>query len=454
MSDNNIGSSPAVASAAASSASTKRSHNEMETTEYNELSTSNNEASISNNTKIDNDALFASGMEKIILAKKELALAQKRVELAQQHMEGIRQQIRDSGEYEPDSLLFLCDGEDNNILSLIMGYLAVEEVGRCEVVCSVLKKQAVKYWENLDTLLFANHPTLRSPSAQSPREAAIRYKVASRLAERIGDMGDSISRHSVVSESNRNTYTTTYKRIHDECLGCDFPNLNFEPFIPETSDEYPFRSETSDEYELFLRFCRTSDNKLLAEGFVPCSYETEEGHYGGDKDWSRLHLRKLDFSNWPQFVEVTRLIETSEGNPFDNEHNDNLLDACMSELTVVVGSVHKGTSEASLSIAQCNFGGNEGWQFDDSEGYCMCRKGRMSVKSHGSVETKCIQHETSAALVNRLCEASMELTWRSHVRTDLDSGEILKKDCFWALDCTCFYEDKDFYGERYQREMS
>ena len=140
MSDSVNGSNPDVASAAVatSSAATKRSHNEMETT-------SNNETSI--NTKIDNDALFASGMEKIILAKKELALAQKRVELAQQHMEGIRQQIRDSGEYEPDSLLFLCDGEDNNILSLIMGYLAVEEVGRCELVCSVLKKQAVKYWE-------------------------------------------------------------------------------------------------------------------------------------------------------------------------------------------------------------------------------------------------------------------------------------------------------------------
>ena len=156
----------------------------METTEYNEPSTSNYKET-SNNTKIDNDALFASDMEQIILAKKELALAQKRVELAQQHMEGIRQQIRDSGEYEPDSLLFLCDGEDNNILSLIMGYLAAEEVGRCEVICSILKKQAVKYWENLDTLLFAIRPTLRSPSAQSSRQAALRYKLASSLAKRI-----------------------------------------------------------------------------------------------------------------------------------------------------------------------------------------------------------------------------------------------------------------------------
>jgi len=94
MSDDSIVSSAALASAAAGS-TTKRSHKEMETD--NETLKSNKETSI-NNTKIDNDALFASGMEKIISAKKELALAQKRVELAQQHMEDIRQQIRDSGE--------------------------------------------------------------------------------------------------------------------------------------------------------------------------------------------------------------------------------------------------------------------------------------------------------------------------------------------------------------------
>ena len=201
-------------------------------------------------------------------------------------------------------------------------------------------------------------------------------------------------------------------------------------------------------------FASGMEQIILAKKELALAQKRVELAQLGDKDWSRFHLKKLDFSNWPQFVEVTRLIETSEGNPFDNEHNDNLLDACMSELTVVVVGVHKGTSEASLSIAQCNFGGNEGWQFDDSEGYCMCRKGRMSVKSHGSVETRCIQHETSAALVNKLCEASMELTWRSHVQTDHDSGEILKKECVWALDCTCIYEDKDFYGECYQREMS
>lgn len=432
MSETNDSTSPAVASvAAASSAATKGSHNEMEADEE-----------TSNNTTIDDDALFASGMEKIILAKKELALAQKRVELAQQHMEGIRQQIRSKGNYEPDSLLYLCDGEDNNILSLIVGYLAAEEVGRCELVCSVLKKQAVQYWENLDALYFTDHPTLRSPSAQSPREAAIRFKAASTLAKRIGDMGGSISRHSVVYEST-DDYTSTDRRIQDECLGCAFPNLNFEPF----------RRRSIGNYELFVRFSQTSDTKLLVEGFVPCSYERERQYLGDYKVFTRLHMRNLDFSNWPKFVQITRLIETSEGNPFDNEHNDNLLDACMSDLTVVVVGVHKGTSEASLSIAQCNFGGNAGWQYDDSKGYCKPH-GQMSVKSHGTVETRRIQYETSTALKNKFCDASMELRWSSHVQTDHNGGETPKKECLWVLDCMCNSEDEDYYGEAYQRKMS
>ena len=78
----------------------------------------------------------------------------------------------------------------------------------------------------------------------------------------------------------------------------------------------------------------------------------------------------------------------------------------------------------------------------------------MSVKSHGTVETRRIQYETSIALKNKLCDASLELRWSSHVQTDHNSGEILKKECLWALDCICNYEDSDYYGEHYQREMS
>jgi len=297
----------------------------------------------------------------------------------------------------------------------------------------------LKYWEKWEKLYFANHPTLRSPSAETSREAAIRYKVASRLAEHIGDMGDSISRHSVVSEST-GEYTSTDRRIRDECLGCDFPNLNFRPF----------RRRTMDDYEIFVRFSQTSDNKLLAEGFVPCSYERKEGYLGGVTFWSRLHLQNLDFSNWPQFVEVTRLIETSDEDPF---RNNNVLRDYMNELTVVVVGVHKGTSEASLSIAQCYFGHHyyTPYRYDGS-GYCK-PEGWMSVKSHGTVETRLIQYETSGAHRNKFCDASMKFSWTSRVQTDHNSGETSTKECLWVLDCICDYEDEDYYGETHRREM-
>jgi len=322
-----------------------------------------------------------------------------------------------------------------------MGYLAVEEVGRCELVCSVLKQQAIQYWDRLDALYFTNHPTLRSPSAETSRQAAIRYKVASRLAERIGDMRDSIISHLVVFEST-GEWTSADRRIQGECLGCDFPNLNFQPF----------RRRTMDDYELFVRFCRTSDNKLLAEGFVPCSYKKERQQYlGGDKVWTRLYLQNLDFSNWPQFAEVTHLIETSDEDPFTD--NNTLCD-CMSELTVVVVGVRKGTSEASLSMAQCNFSHycNTSYR-NDGSGYCK-PQGRMSVKSHGTVETRPIQYETFTGHKNKFCDASMELSWSSQVQTDPNSGEIPRKECHWVLDCVCNFEDKDYDGEPYRREMS
>ena len=89
-------------------------------------------------TNICAATLFASGMERLKTAEIEY-------KLAQMNMNEIRQQIRDSGYAEPDSLLCLCDEEDNFILSSIMDYLALDDLGRCELVCNTLKKQAKQY---------------------------------------------------------------------------------------------------------------------------------------------------------------------------------------------------------------------------------------------------------------------------------------------------------------------
>jgi len=410
MSDNNEGSIPFVASAAAvaeSSAATKRSHEEMDSTDNQTL----NSKSISN---VDDDALFASGMDRLKAAKVEL-------ELANQHMKGIRQKIRSKGHYEPDSLLYLCDGEDNHILSHILNYLTIEDMGRCEVVCSILKKQAIQYWKELDKLYFANHPTLRSPSAKTSREAVIRYKVASRLAECVGDLKELIDKHTVVHDDDMRTYTTYHKRIRHHCRDCTLPDLNFNPFRPKTRDKY----------ELFVRFCRTSDNELLAEGFVPFTR-------------NQMQLRKLDFSNWPQFVELTRLIETAEGDSFANELNDNAVRACMSELTAVVIGIHKRTSKGSLSLVQSNFGRPDPSRYEKylhnrgENGSCKTR-GYMSEKSH-VLETKRFEGECYTTHRNRHCDAKLRMVWDS--RIDQDGGG--NKVCLWALQCECNYQRREY----------
>jgi len=103
-------------------------------------------------------------------------------------------------------------------------------MGRCELVCHTLKKQAIHYWNRLDTAYFANHPTLRSPSSETSREAVIRYKLASTLAKRIGNMGDLISKHLIVSEYDNYEDTISDVRVHDHCQGCALPDLDFNPF--------------------------------------------------------------------------------------------------------------------------------------------------------------------------------------------------------------------------------
>ena len=206
--------------------------------------------------------LFAAGIERLHAAQNELALAQK-------NMEDVRHRIRSSGNYEPDSLLYLCNGEDDNhhILSYIMKYLPIEDVGRCEIVCTTLKRQAKNYWDmKLNDSNINNHPTLRSPSAQSSRDVVIRYQLASSLAKRIGNMKDSISKHLVVLYCNRYERTMSDVRVDDHCEGCDFPDLNFDPL----------RRDTRDEYEFFVRFCRTRDNTLLAEGFLPYTNDMDD----------------------------------------------------------------------------------------------------------------------------------------------------------------------------------
>jgi hypothetical protein len=312
------------------------------------------------------------------------------------------------------------------------------DVGRCELVCHALKKQAMHYWDKLDTEYFMKkHPTLRSPSAQNSREAIIRYKVASQLAERIGNFKESISKHLIVKMYDDYEDVMSDVRVDNYCQGCALPDLDFNPFRPETSNEY----------ELFVRFCRTSDNKLLAEGFCPCErFDTTE-----------IKLRDMDYSQWPQFAELTRLIETSEGISFANEHNDNLLDACLRDLTAVVIGVHKETSKASLSLVQCNFGipqtarerrmNEHGIDNMGDHGFCW-PKGSMSAHSHGTVETIFERRMCLSQIIisndNRHCDAKLGLLWTNHVWNDRETGQVLKVECHWTLDCRCEYYQREY----------
>ena len=165
----------------------------------------------------------------------------------------------------------------------------------------------------------------------------------------------------------------------------------------------------------------------------------------------------MDFTKWPQLVELTQLMESCEGETFaDNPQNHNMLDACMKELTAVVVGVRKDTSKVSLVIAQCNFGDNGGhhdYEIDNmgDHGFCF-PQGCMSAKSHGPVETKELDLEDSLFMrysdithrQNRLCDAKLGMLFQKSVWTDRVSGNVVKVEINWDLDCSCHSYERDY----------
>jgi len=300
----------------------------------------------------------------------QLTAAQLELSLAQQNVEDIRKHMRSIGCYEADSLLRLSDGGDNHMLDHFMSYLDIEDIGPCATVCRTLNNQTAKCWEAFEANLL-NHESLRSPSAQSCHQRVVRYHAASTLARQIGAIGDNLSRHAVIYEGRNENY---YSRVEDHCLGCSLPDLNFDVFREP--------GVLSDDYELFVRFSRTSDNKLLAEGFT--SFEA-----GREGD---LSLDDLDLSNWSELQEISRLA-VLHGEQFgDEDHHMTTLRECMINLTAVVVAVNKSTAKACLVAAQNDFGGDDpptdedssyGVFVDHDEAQC-CPLGYLPRCSHGS----------------------------------------------------------------------
>jgi hypothetical protein len=301
---------------------------------------------------------------------------------------------------------------------MIMDYLTVNDVGRCESVCHTLKNHSKYIWEAFDVRYLMDHPTRQSPSGRNSREKMIRYHVASTLAERVGALGNSITKHAIIPHYDRLEGRVTEARIED-CRGCYFPDLDFAPL----------NRDTADEYELFLRFSRIDDNELFAEGFAL------PPHGGLAEDNIQIDLQHMDFSRWEKILEINRLI-LSETENIDAHYR--LLVECMRELAVVIIAVHKVTHKASLAMAQCNFGddGEPGDNAGVDPGCCWPR-GEMCTRSHGHLETEV--RDDGYPIWHHIKESHAKLGMCYEIGrwTDPeDSSRILKEECIWTLDCT------------------
>ena len=301
------------------------------------------------------DALLELGKERLKAAQAEMALAHQNVMDLAQNLEDIRQQIRSSGRYEVDSLLRLSHDD----LFHIMCYLHVNDIGRCAMVCHALNNQTEKCWESFEARLLT-HNSLRSPSATNSRERVTRYYNASHFATQIGALGENISKHTIISRQNSRISSPWYGRVDDHCTGCNMPDLNIDIFDDGV---------LSDEYELFVRLSRSSDTKLFTEGFV-----------SNDRRWVKaVSLNGLDFSAWPESLELKRIM-ISLGDEFGDEDHYTLLRECMNELIVVLMAVNKTTLKPSLIAVHSGFSDID---IDRELGYVDCYPtGNLSMFSH------------------------------------------------------------------------
>ncbi len=325
-------------------------------------------------------------------AQDQVRAAQLQLNLAQQNLERRRQQIRSGGNYEPDSLFCLCDGE-GHLLAHIIDYLDINDLGRCGEVCRTLKNQTDGCWDKFETKLLT-HVGLRSPNAQNSKERVVRYLRASAYAKRIGAMGDNISRHTfVIGDSG-----IELVRCENHCEGCDFPNMNFH--------HAPSNPSTVDEYELFVRFSKTSNNEVLVEGFPAIGFSDS------------MLLEVLDFSNWPELLELNRRIDAL-GNEFNGREDFHweLPRDVMSKVTVVVVAVKEVTLEISLVAANSDLGVEVTLDtYDFAQGSCT-HEGGLLPSSHGPFDENGERKR-------------LELDFFT---SEVSAGEEVKCNCYWEL---------------------
>ena len=97
-------------------------------------------AVVENDENVRTEATKGSSADNVNVNTLQVQLTAAQLELAhvQQKIADIRQQIRSIGYFEADSLLQLSDGGDEHIVTHIMNYLDIHDMGPCAMVCRTL----------------------------------------------------------------------------------------------------------------------------------------------------------------------------------------------------------------------------------------------------------------------------------------------------------------------------
>jgi hypothetical protein len=290
-------------------------------------------------------------------------------------------------------------------------------MGKCELLSRGLKQAATYCWEKIEASLLPL-PLRTAPNARNSRERVVWYHSASNLAEHIGSMGSKISRHLVESFLHMGHDILDERRVINCCRGCNFPDCNL----------VVLRNTHIENFELFVRFSRTNDNFKLAEGFFPFNvneYDIE------------VSLEDIDFSNWPNMAEVTRMVREYNEEDEGGIPNDELLHQIMKELTVTVIAVDKRNSQSCMVIAQSDFASRLGGGGIDNmgdHGFCWPR-GETSLYSHGAIDTGSrLGLSRGASYHNKDPSSKLGMLFQNVTWHDPNErNQVIRIECCWTL---------------------
>lgn len=326
------------------------------------------EAGPNKRQKVTKDPSGDDRQAELIAAVREESRLEAELATARARTKEARKRLRDAGEAEFDSLLFV--GKDS--LSHVLKFLDIKMLGRCEQTCKAVRSAADVAWKYYEEDHIGQLNT--SKTCDDVRTRVNRFCMASSFVARVEEkniwhgMEDYIRADRLGEKDNYCSRIFSSKSIIQSC-----------PFPDELDDrlmDYPANME------LFMRIRGSYPEKeILFEGFVPASnIESERRDEGNINRTLSINFRGLDFSRWPQMNCILSFQGDKANKQWERLNDDSLdIDAALIALPNSEKILSNRPLRAGLLCSNSSF---EMWPEYDDKRFEACAEGCVATCPH------------------------------------------------------------------------